>query len=491
MSIPQVGRRLSAFAALWVAACQEADQPPASPSNEGPALAQRADTLIGGQNSDASQDSTVLIRVDTGNGEVNVGTGVLIAPNLLMAALHTVSVVKSANDTFPCVPGKVVLDVYALRDVSTIGVFPGMIRPGPNAKPPVATKKIFPMPVSDLCQGDLSVVQLESDLPDAMISPIRFEDTVKVGDTFYGVGWGIMTTAKKFPIQRQTLSGLQVLALGPGPYLSPTGLTTYELYDAHMVVSPGVCFGDSGGGLFDPITNALVGNVSAGQNDDPNKVPTPTEPSKYCDGATIFYTRLSPFKDTILAAFKEAGHAPWIEGRPKPAAFGTPCTAADECDSLACVRGLCSRSCATDSCPDTFECISQGDEKVCALPEMGAGGNGGEGGGGSGGGGGGEGGGANAVQGTACEQPSDCASGLCAQFTSQKLCTEACDSRPCEGGWQCGSLGSAKVCLPPSSPAEESCRQSAPGAAGAGRWALTLAGLGLGLALARRQRRRV
>jgi hypothetical protein len=486
---PRTPLLLSALAGLLLlASCQEPALTPPPGARSSP--------VIEGKPSGEDQNHTVFIRT-LPNG---IATGVLIAPNLVLTALHVATIYDVSASSFVCVPGKQVIDVYSARPPESLLIFPGNKFPGPNAQPPAAVKKVIPLPTVDICKGDLAFLLLDKDLPDLPIAPMRLDGPPLANEDVFAVGWGAFNTDGSFPKTRQTRDGIKVLATGPGQYQRPGGLTIYELYEGHAVTSPGTCLGDSGSGMFSQ-QGALLGILSSGDSDDPNSVPTKDEPVKFCETSTVFYTRLDVFKDKILDVFKETGHRPWLEGKKRPGVFGDVCAAEDECDQGPCVSGVCSRSCEAEPCPEGFDCAGDAGSKVCSPINSGAGGGAGAGGSEAGAGGSGEAGsdagnGGDAgqpassgnPQGSSCTLASECTSGLCVSLESGAVCSARCEQTPCENGWECSPQGDRKICLPPAqiAPSEAGCA-----AAPLPRSPAVLPGLALALALLARRRRSV
>jgi hypothetical protein len=433
---------LLGFLAMFLVNCQQQAHPDTSEN-----LHQHQAPILGGQDSGAEHDFTVLIRTFSSGG---LATGVLVAPNLVFTALHSVADYQNTLDTSEC--SKNGLTVYTLKNIPDLQVFVGPNRPSLKAVPPSPVKKIIPFPTTDICKGDLAFLLLENPIPDAKTVSMRLESPVKIDEQAFSVGWGSIDTYGSSPKLRQFLGGIKVLALGPGQYKAPDGLISFNMGPNTFLSTSGPCAGDSGSGLFSEKTGALLGLLSFAGTDDPNFVPTPDEPYKFCLKSTLFYNRIDVAKDFILSAFKEAGHRPWLEGQPRPGTFGAVCEAEGECDSKLCVAGVCSAACADTPCPETFSCEERDGAKVCVS-------------GGGAAGSSGAGGQASAQpQGAACTAPADCASGLCITVESSSVCSARCDQAACADGWECAEQGGQKICLPPTqvAPSESGCAMAPP-----------------------------
>lgn len=499
--MPRLIRSSPLLAVLLAASCAPTDQ--TEPPEKSRA---HHEALLNGTVSGAEQDSSVLVRLAAPTGISNA-SGVLVAPNLVLTALHVVSAFEPGSGGGDlCAVGGDGASVFTVSKASEVEVHPGPKFPG-LVKPLVATAKVMPLPVVNLCDGDLAFVLLEAPLEGYPIAQMRLDTPPSVGEALYGVGWGIMDVFGAQPKQRQTLGGLSVLVVGPGDYASE-GFASVPVLDGTFFTTSGMCSGDSGSGAFSASTGALVGITSAVINLDPAKKPTESEPFKNCDGAIVLLSHFAKNRSFLLDVFKAAGHAPWREGKPKPAAFGAACSEDLDCDQMVCAGNLCSRSCAAEACPDGYECADGAQGKVCVVPGGSAGSGGSGGGSGEAGGSGaagsaiqagaaGVGGssgaagvsGAQQPQGASCKEAGDCASGLCLNTPEGNLCSQRCDVSACADGWECAAVAEQKLCVPPSkaaqTPEDGGCAVSgAPGVAGFVPWW----GLALAAALLRRRR---
>jgi MYXO-CTERM domain-containing protein len=352
----------SSFAMVAIAACSSA--PPSD------LTASTSSEIIHGTTSDASQDSVVLIEQLNGASS-GACSGVLLASNLVMTARHCVSNLTSAAyscDANGNGSGQLGSDLVP----GLLFVYTGSTRPpGWGSPAPARGKKIIHDGSNILCNHDLALIVLDTDIPNAQIASIRLDSPPTMTDTVRAVGWG-MTDTMIEPPQRMQRTGIPIRAVGPATTMP---LATPPSY---VMVGEAFCEGDSGGPGFAESTGAVIGIVSAGNNGAPK--PSNAPPWYACLDepgypANNLYSRVDAFKDVILSAYMEAGHDPWLEGQPDPrlAKFNDACGANTDCQSNLCLvdpksqQGTCTQDCSMSACPATYDCVSNKDlgAKVC------------------------------------------------------------------------------------------------------------------------------
>ncbi len=296
---------LSSIAASVLFACGT------SPGDVVTQTAKTRDPIIHGIDSDASQDAVLLVEHDGGAAGIDTCTGTLIAPNLVLTARHCVSTTGDAG--FSCGAdgvGSVEGAVGADFPVVSLKVFIGVRAPSPSAKPAGVAAKIFHDSATNLCNHDLALILLKAPIAGALVASIRLESDVKVGEKFTAIGWG--ETDKTFdPTVRQQRTGIPVVFSGIDKI--------NDVPSNQFNVGESICSGDSGGPAISEVTGAIIGIVSSGAGPNPYD---PSKPGNDCIDGDNDYTKIAPFKDTIMAAFGESGYAPVVEGATPPADTG-------------------------------------------------------------------------------------------------------------------------------------------------------------------------
>lgn len=276
-------------------------------------VGQAAQPVIGGTRSTADQDAVVFVAL-LENGEVAGScTGTLVAPNLVLTALHCVAKTDEGAlcgaDGTPIEGGK----VQSMNGPSSFAIVSGNDIEGAIPKSRVAgVKKVVTAGSDTMCNSDIAMLVLDRDMPNAKIAPIRIDRTVERSELVTSVGWGL-TEDGKSPSQRMTRAGIPVVAVGPVEGVGPS----------EFLVGESVCSGDSGGPAI-VASGAVVGVVSRGGN---GKARDPENAASTCVGAQVVYTSLAPFKTMIMGAFADAGATPILEGQTPPSA---PPSAVDE-----------------------------------------------------------------------------------------------------------------------------------------------------------------
>ena len=290
-------------------------------------------------------------------------TGTLLAPNLVLTARHCVS--DTVDQPFACDgQGNVIGNGSGAGTVTTdfkttdLYVFVGNKRPdfqsGKQVKADARGAKIIHDKSNNLCTHDVALIELDTQIPNATIAPIRLDSGAKQGEKMTAVGWGISLSAI-YPSTRQQRTNIAIQKVGP---YDGTSADDPPVPPNDFQVGESICQGDSGGPAFSVDTGAIIGVVSRGGN---GTNPPADDPSAGCTQAINDYTEVSPFKDLILGAYQDVGQDPWLEGQPNPllAKFGDACGADTDCQSNACVNGTCSQTCGNDgdpACPGGTAC---------------------------------------------------------------------------------------------------------------------------------------
>jgi V8-like Glu-specific endopeptidase len=266
---------------------------PAGPT-DGDSVGTASSAIYGGvEDSDTAQNSGVVALTIGDGPTVELCSGSLVSPNVVLTARHCVSVQTST--TISCDQNGNSLNganFGADQPLATIHVLTGAT---PNlAGPSVANAKAVFHPSGDvLCNGDVALVVL--DQPITAISPlrVRLAAPVKMGEAVRSVGYG--QNDQGLPIgTRFRRDDVTVLSVGStvSPSQTPLGSNEFE-------VGESICEGDSGGPALSEQTGAVVGVVSRG--------------GACTDTSGHVYESLAGFGALFQQAFAVAGGAPTDE----------------------------------------------------------------------------------------------------------------------------------------------------------------------------------
>jgi hypothetical protein len=278
-----------------------------------------------GQPSDSTYEDVVFIQTQQSSDNSLACTGTLVAPNLVITALHCVTSRTLGNFTCKSDGTMVAANVQE-------GTFGSLVAPG-NVKvyagspvdynAPIASgAHLFGSGSTQACQGDLAIVQLDRNV-DLAVATLRLDKMATYNEQVDVLGYGATESANSEGLR--LLRQLQVLDVGPSSTAEPPRTIPPRTF----VVGEGPCKGDSGGPAFDSNSRALLGVFSLNT-------------ASACDvvGIRNVYTSLSPYSKLILAAFKAAGADPVLE-TPLPDAGVTAAASEDS--------GGCSLSSAASS----------------------------------------------------------------------------------------------------------------------------------------------
>jgi hypothetical protein len=276
--------------ALWLAAC-------GGPAYEESLTVERA-PVVYGQRSTSADDTVVSITTKPPGSTPTACSGVLVAPNVVLTAIHCVA--QFTGGTFGCnsdgtispsKPGDGALGELASPDqvVIRVGVNPT------STEIDALGMKVFGTGTNQICRNDFAIVVLDRDLA-LPLSSLRLARGVELGEAMRVVGYGateMSGTSGRFERDR-----LHVTDRGQ----DAGGATGSNAAPRTLVVGEGPCHGDSGGPIFSDETGAVVGVYSLADG-----------PSCTALGVRNTYTRLAPFADLIQSAFEFAGHTPILE----------------------------------------------------------------------------------------------------------------------------------------------------------------------------------
>jgi hypothetical protein len=240
----------------------------------------------------------VKVEASPEGGDTAACTGTMVAPNLVVTALHCVAYYTGGR--FRCNTDGTLTstepqagELGALASPDQIRILTGVT---PSLEPVAVGTRVFGTGATEICRNDFAIVLLDRDL-DLPIVPIRLQRSVRRAQSMRVVGYGSTEAAMSDEIRRYR-AGVTVTDVGPDAF----GQATSSAAPRTFVLSEGACFGDSGGPAFSEETGALVGvySLSVGT-------------SCTTQGVRNIYTKLSPFSSIVDQAFAAAGHEPLLE----------------------------------------------------------------------------------------------------------------------------------------------------------------------------------
>lgn len=253
--------------------------------------------MIEGTPSDESYGGVVYFETQQTGNRLSC-SGTLVAPNLVLTALHCVT--SSVLGHFNCQPDGSI--TAATVQEGTIGplVPPANVKvyvgsPVDYSAPAAVGTRLYGTGSTQGCQGDLALIQLDRALA-APVSAMRLDRMAGFREQAYALGYGETDVIENrgYRLVRE----VKVIDVGP----DSTAEAARTASPRTFVVGEGPCKGDSGGPAFSAETGALLGVFSLNENDDCSAV-----------GIRNVYTSLSPFSKVILDAFDKAGAEPLLE----------------------------------------------------------------------------------------------------------------------------------------------------------------------------------
>jgi MYXO-CTERM domain-containing protein len=354
-----VRRVASAFAFIFLAACARDAEGTADRVDRAQRVGSSASAIISGTDSDATQDSVVLIMhydALVAGGGTEGCTGVLLTPELVLTARHCVAI---TDGSAACSEDGTALEgggVQADFKPDKLYVFSGNKRPDfiSGAAKAARGAELITTGAKTICNNDLALILLDRQVENAKIAPIRLDFPAARGEKVTVVGWGLTTTTN-YPETRQTRSDIEIVQVGPARTLGPAEFRTGE----------GTCSGDSGGPALS-VDGAVLGVLSRGGNGTGATGADNCVDSELATAENV-WTAVINHKDVILSAYAKTGQEPWQEGFPNPrlGKLGADCAADDKCQSNVCNGKQCSQLCDVDPCPGGWACTDQNGRKVC------------------------------------------------------------------------------------------------------------------------------
>lgn len=255
---PRVRGSSVALLASFLAACS-------APQGSGDSsIGQSSSSIVKGTASGEEDDGIVEVFV----AGVGLCTGTLIAPNVVLTALHCVSAFnpdapfscKEDGTIVPQLPGAG--EIGNVIDAARIEIRLGINNQ--TAPPPDAHgERIFSSISHNICTNDIAAIVLDTMLSPAP-RPIRLMTPTARGELVTAVGYGDTATSPEDTTAtrrvRNRISGLRVLAVGEFGSYPKQGTAAPRT----LVVGEGPCHGDSGGPALSEKTGAVTGVYSLG-----------------------------------------------------------------------------------------------------------------------------------------------------------------------------------------------------------------------------------
>lgn len=269
--------------------------------------------IVGGEPSGPEDDSVVYL-VAGDEGERPTCTASLIAPDVVLTALHCVTHNVATN--FSCTPDGMLATqppqgvIGTLYDASTVKISVGGT---PKTTPDAIGVKVFGSGTTQICRGDIAVVVLDRELDQPSLT-LSFNRRVRRGEMLRLVGFGGDGMTDSL---RHTRSGARITDVGADAKAKADGIAAPYTFAA----TEGACLGDSGGPAFSEETGAIVGvySISAAA-------------SCTALGVRNTYTQVAPFKDLITKALEFAGRKALVEPAQQTDAGGNHKPSDDETD---------------------------------------------------------------------------------------------------------------------------------------------------------------
>ena len=271
--------------------------------------------IVGGVASGSAQDAVVVLARFENGARASLCTATLVAANLALTARHCVSATDASagcgSDGLPVVGAL----LHGDRDPTTLAVFATTSGVAPDTSSDYGASAhgkalVVDASATSICNHDLAFIVLDTSLT-APIAPVRLAPPL-MSDALTAVGFGI-TDIGTLPVSRMQRNGIALVGAGPMAYPDDA---RYGAGNGEFLVGESACSGDSGSPALAP-SGAVVGVASRagnGQARDPNNA------ASTCLGinAHAVYTELGANTALTLAAFKQAGATPWLEGQPDP-----------------------------------------------------------------------------------------------------------------------------------------------------------------------------
>lgn len=319
----RAGRRsIYVLGLLSAAACQEPQ------SADAISWDQLRQPVIGGTLDEESRYPGVVALLAE-SPQVSFCSGTLIAPNLVLTALHCVSTLN--NMDFSCsLDGELIQhragagELGAPVEPEDVSVYAGVV---PDLENPVAKgEALFSTNSTQICRNDLALLVLDRDL-DLPLTPLRLEERTVAGESVTVVGYGHSGDPV---VARHFRSKVRIVDVGTDDRGGDGGFAPPRTFATGRATCPG----DSGGpALAENAPGAPIAGLYSIVAGDCTT-----------EGARNIFTQVAPFRELILEAFAYAGHEPLrVEPAMPPIEAGTGTgesdSSSDTMDQSSCVAG--------------------------------------------------------------------------------------------------------------------------------------------------------